>query len=263
MSEAPVVIVTGASRGIGLEISRWLAGIPVRVAMLARSFSHPDPSIDSMVPGCADVMRISVDITDPMASEAAIWKVVERFGRLDSLINNAGTVLPVSPLISADARQWQANIETNLGGAFNCLRVSLPELRSRKGRVINVSSGAAELALENLSAYCTAKAALNHFTQVLSVEEPDLVSLAVRPGMVDTGMQADIREKGRGVMPAEQIDFYTGFKESGQLLPPRIPARSIAWLAIAAPAQFNGGFYDADDPYIMAQADTFFRNRSL
>ena len=101
------------------------------------------------------------------------------------------------------------------------------------------------------------KAALNHFTQVLSVEEQDLICLAVRPGMVDTDMQADIREQGGAVMTAEQIDFYSGFKERGELLSPHIPAKSIAWLAIAAPARFNGDFLDADDPYIVAQAEVY------
>lgn len=121
-----------------------------------------------------------------------------------------------------------------------------------------VSSGAADLALENLSAYCSAKAALNHFTKVLSIEEPELTCLALRPGMVDTDLQTDIRELGRTVMTSGQMDFYKGFKDRDELIPPQIPAKSIAWLAAAAPARFSGGFYDADDPDIVAQADTFF-----
>ena len=258
MSEAPVIIVTGASRGIGLEVARWLAGAGSRVAMLARSFDHLNPTAESIAPIGGDVYPIAVDITDYEGCETAVLMALERFGRLDGLVNNAGVVTPVSPLISVDARQWQKNIETNLVGAFNCLRASINELKTRKGRVINISSGAAELPLKNLSAYCTAKAALNHFSEVLSVEEPGLICMAVRPGMVDTDMQADIRDQGRAVMTTEQIEFYVGFKERGELQPPHIPAKSIAWLAIAAPARFNGGFYDADDPGIQSAADNYF-----
>ena len=258
MSGVPAVIVTGASRGIGLEVARWLAGAHVRVAMLARSSGHLDTAAESIAQTGGDVMPVAADITEYNACDAAVRKVLERFGRLDGLVNNAGVVTPVGPLISADTRQWQKNVETNLVGAFNCLHAAIDELKTRRGRVVNVSSGAAELALENLSAYCTTKAALNHFTEVLSVEEQDLICLAVRPGMVDTDMQADIREQGRAVMTAEQIEFYSGFKRRGELLPPHVPAKSIAWLAIAAPARFNGGFLDADDPYIVSQADTFF-----
>jgi hypothetical protein len=78
--------------------------------------------------------------------------------------------------------------------------------------------------------------------------------------MVDTVMQSDIREKGRDVMAADQVAFYRGFKERGELLPPRIPAKSIAWLVLAAPPRLDGGLYDADDPDIVGPADAFFRN---
>jgi NAD(P)-dependent dehydrogenase (short-subunit alcohol dehydrogenase family) len=258
MSAGKVILVTGASRGIGLEVARWLAQAGVRVGMLARSVEPLRSVAASIVKAGGDALPVATDITDYDACDAAVQQIAKRFGRVDGLVNNAGIVTPVSPVAAADPRRWRENVETNLLGAFNCVHAALDQLKASRGRVVNVSSGAAVLALENLSAYCSAKAAMNQFTQVLSLEEPELICLAVRPGMVDTDMQADIREEGKSVMTAEQIDFYGGFKKRGELIPPRVPARSIAWLAAAAPPRFSGGFYDADEPEIVAQADTFF-----
>jgi NAD(P)-dependent dehydrogenase (short-subunit alcohol dehydrogenase family) len=232
----------------------------VRIAILARSSKALTTAADSIAPRSADVLPLPTDITDYNACENAVRRVSKHFGRIDGLVNNAGVVTPVGPVAAADVREWQNNIHTNLLGAFNCIHAAIGLLRASRGRVVNVSSGAASLALENLSAYCAAKAALNQLTRVLSLEEPDLTCLAVRPGMVDTVMQSDIREKGKDVMGADQVAFYRGFKERGELLPPRIPAKSIAWLVLAAPPRLDGGWYDADDPDIMASADAFFRN---
>jgi NAD(P)-dependent dehydrogenase (short-subunit alcohol dehydrogenase family) len=117
-----------------------------------------------------------------------------------------------------------------------------------------VSSGAANLALESISAYCTAKAALNHFTRVLAVEEPELTALAVRPGVVDTDMQTFIRQEGPRAMPPDQADYYRQLKDRGELEPAAIPARSIAWLALYAPREFSGRFLDYDDDRISKPA---------
>ena len=102
------------------------------------------------------------------------------------------------------------------------------------------------------------KAALNHFTRVLAAEESAITVLAVRPGVVDTPMQAYIRDRGPHVMPPEQIAYYTNLKERGELEPPEIPGRAIAWLALHAPEAFSGEFLDYDDPRISRPAIDFF-----
>ena len=89
---------------------------------------------------------------------------------------------------------------------FYLTRAAVSKLRNTGGRIVNVSSGAANLALENISAYCAAKAALNHFTAVLAAEEPFITALAVRPGVVDTGMQTFIRNEGPKAMPPDLIN---------------------------------------------------------
>ena len=123
---------------------------------------------------------------------------------------------------------------------------------------MNVSSGAATMALETVSAYCTGKAALNHFTRVLAAEEPAVTALTMRPGVVDTDMQAVLRNAVGNAMPVEQIAYYQQLKERGELEPPQIPARAIAWLALHAPREFSGQFLDYDDPRISRPAAQVF-----
>ena len=134
------------------------------------------------------------------------------------------------------------------------IQAAISSLRRQSGRIVNVSSGAANRVLENVSAYCAAKAALNHFTRVLAEEEPELTAVTVRPGVVDTDMQATIRKEGLNAMPDQQLAYYRQLKTLGELEPAEIPGRSIAWLALHAPTEFSGQFFDYDDPRIAKPA---------
>ncbi|MGD9237614.1 MAG: SDR family NAD(P)-dependent oxidoreductase, partial [Desulfobacterales bacterium] len=189
---------------------------------------------------------------------AAVARTLERFGRLDAVVNNAGMVEPLAPVSGSDVDRWQYNIGVNLLGPFYLIRAAIAELRRQSGRIVNVSSGAATTPIENASAYCAAKAALNHFSRVLAAEEPRVTVVAVRPGVVDTQMQDTIRQKGAGVMSAEQLAYYQNLKVRGQLEKPEVPGRAIAWLALQAPVEFSGQFLNYDDPPISQPALAFF-----
>lgn len=258
MFEKSVVIVTGASRGLGAAAARWLAKTGAGVTLLARSEAALIRVAEDLAALGGESLVCPGDVSDFAACRSAVGKTVERFGRVDSLVNNAGIIQPIAPIAGSDPESWRRNIAVNLLGPFNLIRAALSHLRKQKGRIVNVSSGAANLALEGLSAYCTAKAALNHFTRVLAAEEATLTALSVRPGVVDTDMQTCLREKGKAVMPADQAAYYQQLKINGQLEPPAIPARAIAWLALYAPRQFSGQFLDYDDSRITTAAlETF------
>jgi NAD(P)-dependent dehydrogenase (short-subunit alcohol dehydrogenase family) len=254
MDNSPVVIVTGASRGLGAAVTRWLAKVGAAIMLIARSG-------DKLADVAADVRRLGgkplvceSDVSDYDACRAAVKKTLTQFGRIDSLVNNAGIIQPISAIARTDPASWRYNIEVNLIGPFNLSRAAVADLRKQRGRIVNVSSGAANLALETVSAYCAGKAALNRFTQILAAEERTLTALTVRPGVVDTEMQAFIRKEGPKVMTDEQSSYYQQLKERGELEPPEIPARSIAWLALHAPMEFSGRFLDYDDPRIFRPA---------
>jgi len=253
-TDKPVVIVTGASRGLGAAIARWLANARSAVTLISRSENRlKDVSEEIRLMGGKPLV-FTADISNPDACRRAVELTLDRFGRIDALVNNAGIIQPISSITRSEPDSWRYNIEVNLMGPFYMVQAAISSLRSQKGRIINVSSGAANRVIENASAYCAAKAALNHFTRVLAAEEPELTAVTVRPGVVDTDMQATIRNEGLNAMSDQQLAYYRQLKERGDLEPPEIPGRSIAWLALHAPTELSGQFFDYDDPRIAEPA---------
>jgi NAD(P)-dependent dehydrogenase (short-subunit alcohol dehydrogenase family) len=258
MTREPVVIVTGASRGLGAATARWLAKAGAAVTLVARCE-------EKLQQVAADLRRLdgkslvfSADVSDAKACLKAVETTRHHFGRIDALVNNAGIVQPLAPIADSHPDDWRHNIEVNLFAPFYLVRAAISDLREHNGRVVNVSSGAATRALETVSAYCSGKAALNHFTRVLAAEEKDVTALTVRPGVVDTDMQAVLRDDADNAMPADQIAYYRQLKERRELEPPEIPARAIAWLALYAPREFSGKFLNYDDPRISRPAVEVF-----
>ena len=256
----PVVIVTGASRGIGRAVALWLAAKGTAIGLVARNPAALQKTAGRIQAMGSDVLVLEADVAEARACRAAVQKTLQRFSRLDALVNNAGLLEPMTRVADTDPEQYRYNIEVNLLGPVYLTNAALPALRKRKGRVINVSSGAAQTPIAAASAYCASKAALNQFTRVLAKEEPAVTSVAIRPGVVDTPMQELLREQGPVSMPAEQAEYYLGLKRSGQLEPPRVPARSIAWLALHAPHALSGEFVNYDDAAIAQPALTVFGN---
>ena len=201
MTTESVVIVTGASRGLGAAAARWLAQAGAAVTLVARSQ-------ENLMEVAADVRRrggtahaFKADVSDSLACRSAVETTLDHFGRIDSLVNNAGVVQPLAPIADTHPEEWRRSIEVNLLAPFYLVRAAIAELRRHNGRVVNVSSGAATMALATVSAYCTGKAALNHFTRVLAAEEKGVTALTVRPGVVDTDMQAVLRNENDNAMP--------------------------------------------------------------
>ena len=258
MSENPVIIVTGASSGVGAATARWLASSGAAVTLISRSEGALQNVAKEVKRLGGAPLAIRADVSDAGSCRTAVLKTVDRFGRLDALVNNAGIIEPIATVASADTQRWQYNIAVNLLGPFYLARETILELRKQKGRIVNVSSGAATITVEYVSAYCAAKAALNHFTRVLAAEEPRLTVMSVRPGVVDTRMQETIRRDGPDAMTAEQVAYYQNLKLRGELEAPEVPGRSIAWLALHGPAEFSGQFLDYDDPRISPPALELF-----
>jgi NAD(P)-dependent dehydrogenase (short-subunit alcohol dehydrogenase family) len=256
----PVVIVTGASRGLGAAVARWLAKARTAITLISRSEERLNKIAEEIRSLGGKPLVYAADVSNSDACRSAVELTLDRFGRIDALVNNAGIVQPISSIARAVPDKWRYNIEVNLMGPFYMTQAAISSLRSQKGRIVNVSSGAANRVIENASAYCTAKAGLNHFTRVLAEEEPELTAVTVRPGVVDTDMQATIRNEGLNAMSDEQLTYYRQLKAHGSLEPPEIPGRSVAWLALHAPTEFSGQFFDYDDPRIAKPALRAFGN---
>lgn len=258
MTDGPVILVTGASRGLGADIARWLGRAGARVALAARSEAPLAEVARSVEALGGRALILPGDVSDRTACDRAVEETLDRFGRLDGLVNNAGRLPPVAAIERSDPEAWERNIAVNLLGPYYLLRAAVPALRAAPGRVVNISSGAAVKPIGAWSAYCAAKAALTHLTAVLAVEEPRIISVALRPGVVDTEMQAVIRREGPSAMDPERAAYFVQLKEEGRLEPPWVPARAAAWLALHAPPSMSGRFVEYDDPRVAEPALSLF-----
>lgn len=182
-----VALVTGANRGIGLEVCRQLGRRGSRVFLGARDYHKGEAEARTLG---GDVSAVALDVDDPDAP----FRLAAAIGAVDVLINNAGVHYDTwETALSADWRIVRAAFETNLFGAWRMAQAFAPEMRARGwGRIVNVSSGAGSLASMGAGtpAYATSKAALNALTKILAGElaGSGVLVNAVCPGWVATDM---------------------------------------------------------------------------
>ncbi len=250
MNARPIVVVTGASRGLGRATAEQLIQNGAAVALVGRRAGQLEQTAGEIGTLGGNVIWFAGDIADPEFDREVLKGTLDWFGRLDALINNAAIVTPLGPAARCSPTDWQYNQAVNLFAPFYLIRSALKALCRTRGRIVNVSSAAAELPIAGASAYCSAKAALEHLTRVVAAENRQVTVLAVRPGVVDTRMQADLRRDAPKFMPAGQAGYYEKIKQDGLLLPPAVPGRVIADLALHAPEALSGRVFNYNDPQI-------------
>jgi NAD(P)-dependent dehydrogenase (short-subunit alcohol dehydrogenase family) len=191
---ARVAVITGANRGLGLETSRQLLARGVRVVMAGRDEDATERARRSLGAPSDRAIAVKMDVTDPATIEAAHRLIVDRMGEADVLVNNAAVLLfgDADPLsIPADA--YHQSFETNVFGVIEACRIFVPLMAKRGyGRIVNVSSGAGQLAKMSTyaPAYSMSKTALNAFTRLLAAtyRGQGVLANAVDPGWVRTDM---------------------------------------------------------------------------
>jgi 3-oxoacyl-[acyl-carrier protein] reductase len=187
--EGKVAIVTGAGRGIGRAIAEAYAAAGASVALLARSRNQVEAVAEAINAGSGRAIAVAGDVTSAADVERAVVLTRERFGPVSVLISNAGITGPFAPIWDADPDEWWRTQDVHLHGAFLCTRAVYAGMVARGGgRIIIISSRAAERGGANLSAYQIAKAGQLRFTEALAAEGSDagIRAFAVHPGFVDT-----------------------------------------------------------------------------
>jgi len=191
-------VVTGASRGLGLAIARLAASKGDKVALVARG-----KDIDTQAKEIgANAIGLAADVTDPTAVAGLCAEVVERWGGIDVLINNAG--LHRGGLVGALAQDdWQAVLDTNLSGPFNFVRAALPHL-GEGASIVNIGAVVGLRGFSGDAAYGASKAGLVGLTQVLAVElarRGIRVNLVI-PGLTSTEMTNGISARAKAKLVA-------------------------------------------------------------
>jgi NAD(P)-dependent dehydrogenase (short-subunit alcohol dehydrogenase family) len=165
-----VAVVTGASRGIGRAIAASYVEAGAEVVLVARSAGALAEAAQAADPSGARVHQVVADVTRPDAGDGILAATLERFGRVDVLVNNAGMHYE-TPFLETSAEDWSAIIDLNLTSVVNLTRIVGAELvRQGSGTVVNVTSAWATKVVPKHTAYVTSKAALAHFTRALARE---------------------------------------------------------------------------------------------
>jgi 3-oxoacyl-[acyl-carrier protein] reductase len=235
-----VVLVTGASRGIGRSIAETLAaaGYAVVVNFTSR-VEDADATVAAIGAGGGTAVAVQADVSDVAAVTRMFATVDERFGRLDALVNNAGIGRRIDRLTEIDDDTWRRTLAVNLDGAFFCMRAAIPRLQAGGGgRIVNISSGAAHTGGAIGAHYAASKAGMLALTAKAARElaRAGIAVNAVLPSVIETEMldavAPDAAARAR-VMAQLPIGRFGRAEEV---------ARVVRFLVVEAPDYLTGEF---------------------
>lgn len=228
--EGTVALVTGSSSGIGHVTARALASQGATVVLVARRQDRLETLASQIKADGGMAFAIAADITNRSEAEAAVEKVIDRFGRLDILVNNAGLML-LGPVVGADVEDWERMIAINQNGLLYMTHAALPHLLAaadqgprRVADIVNISSIAGRVAWANYGVYNMTKFGVNGFTESLRQE---VTKKHVRVGVLEPGgVATELGSHNSGNM-RESID---AFYESTEVLQPEDIADGVVYI---------------------------------
>ncbi len=207
------VLITGGSRGLGLLIARELADEGARLAIVARDETELERARRDLAGRGAEVLVIAADLSDEAQVHSAVQRTVERFGRLDVLVNNAG-IIQVGPFEHMALADFQQAMDIHFWAPLHAIRAAIPYLRRQGGgRIVNISSIGGKVAVPHLTPYSASKFALSGLSDGVRAElaRDHIRVTSVYPGLMRTGSQLNALFKGR------QREEFTAFALVGAL----------------------------------------------
>jgi 3-oxoacyl-[acyl-carrier protein] reductase len=229
-----VALVTGASQGIGRDTALALAQAGAKVAVASRSEEKLAAVVADITAAGGTSFAVKMDVADIEQVKAGFKQVLEKFGRLDILVNNAA-ITRDGLAVRMKPDDWEAVLRTNLTGAHFCIQQALPTMmKARAGRIINISSVVAQSGNAGQANYVAAKAGIIGLTKAIAIEiaSRNITVNAVAPGFIETPMTA--------VLPAKVKEELTTRIPLGRMGSARDVAAAIVFLASDEAAYITG-----------------------
>jgi 3-oxoacyl-[acyl-carrier protein] reductase len=258
--EGRVAIVTGGGKGIGAATAVALARAGAAVTVAARTAAEINVVAQRIRQAGGEALAVSTDITDAKQIQAMVNSTIDAFDRIDFLINCAAVVEPFGqPAWEVDPSAWREPIDVNLTGVFLLCHSVLPHmLQQGSGRLLIVSSSLGELVVPRASAYCAARAGVNHFTRVLAAEllGSGVTANIVYPGIVETEGLQRFRSGlfgGKSTPLAGRVRTRDPFESAHLLL----------WLCSPPTAWMTGQIVSIDDPMVQRRMARFLLHNAM
>ena len=194
-----VVLITGGSRGLGLVLARHICARGGNVALIARDAEELARAKSDLATRRSTVMTIQCDLLDSEQIQAAVRRVIDRFGKIDILINNAG-IIEVGPLEHLMSEDFERAIRLHFWAPFELISQIVPEMRIwGGGRIVNISSIGGKVAVPHMASYSASKFALTGFSDAIRAElaRDNIHVTTVAPGLMRTGSHVNAKFKGR------------------------------------------------------------------
>jgi NAD(P)-dependent dehydrogenase (short-subunit alcohol dehydrogenase family) len=246
--DSSVAIITGGGRGLGRAFAVALAQQGVRIAVTGRTEAEIGATVQEIEASGGRAIAIPGDVTDGQAVEHTVARAEAELGPIDLLINNAGMLRALGVVADIDVDDWWREVEVNLRGPLLYAKAVLPGMIARRrGRIINVASGAGLEAVATGSAYCVSKAALIRLSETIALETGGygIATFAIHPGTVRTPMNAylhDAEAVGRAAPEVQQ--WFRQLYADGQDTPIERPVELILTLASGRADALSGCFLD-------------------
>jgi NAD(P)-dependent dehydrogenase (short-subunit alcohol dehydrogenase family) len=254
--EGKIVLVTGASRGIGRAIALAFAAGGSRVVLTGRSWGTLTEVAAEIERLGADALPIVCDVTQKPEVAALKRAIAERFGSVQVLVNNVG-MAPAAPFLEMQDSLWEEVMRVNLTSTYNCCKAFVAEMLAvRWGRIINIASTVAKVAYPHISAYATSKHAVLGLTRSLALETAKfgVTVNAVCPGYVDTErtrQNAERMAEKIGKSVEEALDLFRATSPQRRLIEPEEVASLTLMLASGSASGITGQAINVDGGAVM------------
>lgn len=238
--ENRVAVVTGAGTGLGRAIALAMSEAGAKLVLIGRRREK----LEAVADAAETESRVCpTDIAVPAEVARMAAQAQERFSRVDILVNNAAIIGPASFLQDTSPETWKQTLDINLYGAFLCTHALVPAMiEQKRGKIISITSGLGQRPFPRFCAYGVSKAGINQLTRNLAEElAPYNIQVnAIDPGVMDTPMQTEIRDRGPQLLSQPIHRRFSAFKNHGELKPPQEVAPLAVYLGSSDSDKLTG-----------------------